>query len=160
MSVNIVVHHVNKVCADTHLDIVRQELKTLEQLMPPWLERIELKYDSKDQEDLLYVETNCARRYVELYICDGFTQIDFDAKREALVHEIAHVILAPISELLVSLCDYLEKATESPPMVKVLRTLADELEEFTVVDLIRIMRQLEPAQFGIGFDSPRLADCA
>jgi len=120
------------------LQEIRDWLIEYEDVIPKWITEIRLSYDADNRDSMLKVACHPYRRYVEMDLCAGFIGATDEDKEEAVVHEIAHMILSPISDLIGLVRDVLP----SGMVDEILEKQAEKAEEFVVPDIVNIIKPL------------------
>ncbi len=120
------------------LQEVEEYLREYEDVLPGWIIEIRLSYDADNKDAMLKVECHPHRRFVEMDLCPGFIGATDEDKEEAVVHEIAHMILSPYTDVIGLIREVLPAGMAD----ELLEKQAEYAEEFVVPDIVKIIMPL------------------
>jgi hypothetical protein len=125
------------------IDDVKTRLDFYSHVLPAWLEEIRVYYDPDNEDGVLYVKQYFSRRFIKFYVCGGYANVPFDERDEVILHEIAHIFIGPMADIMET---YKEVLITDPVIEKLMDDQTEKIEEFMVVDLIALLKAagLEP----------------
>ncbi len=120
------------------LQEIEEYLQEYEDVLPGWITEIRLSYDADNKDAMLKVQCHPHRRFIEMDLCAGFIGATEKDKEEAVVHEIAHMILSPYTDVIGLIREVLPAGMAD----ELLEKQAEHAEEFVIPDIVKIIMPL------------------
>jgi hypothetical protein len=122
---------------DELMEDVARRLEFYTNVLPEWVDQIRVFYDYEDNEAILGVKQYFSRRLIKFYVGETFANRSDAERDESILHEIAHMFLSPVMEVIDT---FKEVLIQDPDMEKLVEDQIERAEEYAVVDLIALLR--------------------
>lgn len=95
-------------------DETEKNVKNAAWLLPLWLQRLYVGWDTNDKDSNAYIRVDKDYRFARLTICSGWLDGIPERRQESIIHEIIHCFTAPISDYAKEILDAYCSKDDSP----------------------------------------------
>jgi hypothetical protein len=119
------------------MDDAVKRLDFYSHIFPTWVDEIRVYYDHEDNDGILAVKQYFSRRFIKFYVGPAYANSTEEERDEAVLHEIAHMFISPLSDVIDTFKDVL---VVDPQIEKLMEDQTEKAEEYMVVDLIALLK--------------------